>query len=137
MSVAQVFSFLDDLTVVVPGGLRMRSIVGETLSVGIVDFLAEKGATIAAKAHAHGEEATLQVTGGCTVGLGDDPAGPCDTVELESGVVMIMPAGQSHWGVNRFDAEGRCLRINVVTPPRAEYGAKGATRVYYPGAPTS
>ena len=43
-----------------------------------------------------------------------------------------MPADQPHSGYNRYDAEGMCLRLNVVTPPRAEYGSRDNAKVYYP-----
>ena len=131
----QVFSFVDGLTEVVPRGLYMQAVVGETISVGVVDFVAENGAAIAAQSHSHGEEVTLQLHGGCEVFLGSDVAHRRDPkVELEAGTVMIMPAGQAHYGVNRFDLSGRCLRLNVVTPPRREYGSRGAAQVYYPTA---
>lgn len=135
MSLCQLFSFRHDLQEVVADGLYMQAVVGETMSVGVVNFVQAKGADIAAKSHAHGEEATLQVTGGCAVYLGDQVADLSDPqVQLEAGRLMIMPAQQSHYGVNRFDADGQCLRLNVVTPPRQEYGSKGAAKTYYPGA---
>lgn len=135
MSICQVFSFRDDLNEVVPNGLYMQAVVGETMSVGVVNFVQEKGADIAAKSHAHGEEATLQITGGCAVYVGDQVADMNDPqVQLEAGRLMVMPAEQPHYGVNRFDEAGQCLRLNVVTPPRQEYGSKGAAKVYYPGA---
>ncbi|MBK0329596.1 cupin [Rhodobacteraceae bacterium F11138] len=128
----QVFSFDSDLREVVEDGLYMQAVVGEALSVGVVNFRAAKGSDIPAKSHAHGEEATLQLRGGCTVNLGVDVDAPEGSVELEEGVVMIMPADRYHSGVNRFDGAGMCLRLNVVTPPRAEYGKSGEAKVYYP-----
>lgn len=134
MSECQVFSFAESLDEVVPGGLYMRAVVGEALSVGVVNFRLPEGPAIAAKAHVHGEEATLQIRGGCTVNLGWSVEAPEDgAVELEEGSVMLMPADQPHSGLNRFDAAGMCLRLNVVTPPRAEYGAKGEAKPFYPG----
>ncbi|WP_118134628.1 cupin domain-containing protein [Oceanicella sp. SM1341] len=132
MASCQIFSFTEGLREVVEDGLYMQSVVGDALSVGVVNFRAAKGSDIPPKSHAHGEEATLQLRGGCTVGLGPDGAAPESTVALEEGSVMIMPADAPHSGVNSFDAEGMCLRLNVVTPPRAEYGAKGASQVFYP-----
>lgn len=130
----QIFSFSDPDQEVVPGGLYMAAVVGRKLSVGVVNFRLPGGPGIAASAHAHGEEATLQLRGGCTVNLGDSVGEPEGSVELEEGSVMIMPADQPHSGVNRYDAAGQCLRLNVVTPPRAEYGASGQAKVYYPVA---
>lgn len=129
---AQVFSFSDPDQEVIPGGLYMSTVVGDALSVGVVSVRQAAGSNIPQKAHAHGEEITLQITGGCTVDLGDDVTAPTGSVELETGTVMIMPADQSHSGRNRFDAAGLCLRLNVVTPPRAEYGQKGQAKAYYP-----
>lgn len=135
MSSCQVFSFArNDLREVVPDGLYMEAVVGETISVGVVNFRLPAGADIPSKAHAHGEEMTLQIKGGCTVNLGWSTEEPDGAVELAEGTVMVMPADQPHSGVNRFDAEGMCLRLNVVTPPRAEYGGKGNAKVYYPTA---
>lgn len=135
MANCQVFSFTRDLNEVVKDGLYMQTVVGETMSVGVVNFVMPQGPGIKASAHAHGEEVTLQISGGCTVYLGSDVQDMADPhVELESGRVMVMPAEQSHYGVNRFNAAGQCLRLNVVSPPRKEYGSKGASTVYYPGA---
>lgn len=135
MPQCQLFSFREGLDEVVPGGLRMKAVVGQSLSVGVVNFRLPGGPGIAAKAHAHGEEATLQIRGGCTVNLGWSVEAPEASVELEEGIVMLMPAEQPHSGINRFDAEGECLRLNVVTPPRQEYGASGNAKPFYPGAP--
>ncbi len=133
MGKCQKFSFArEGLREVAPDGLYMNSVVGEALSVGVVNFRLPKGPEIAAKAHNHGEEVTLQLKGGCTVNLGWSVEEPEGSVELEEGRVMIMPTDLPHSGINRYDAEGMCLRLNVVTPPRAEYGTKGAAKVYYP-----
>ena len=132
MPQCQVFSFTEDLNEVVPGGLYMQAVVGEALSVGVVNFRQPGGPGIAAKAHSHGEEATLQIRGGCTVNLGWSVETPDGSVELEEGRVMVMPADQPHSGINRYDAEGMCLRLNVVTPPRAEYGTRDKATVFYP-----
>lgn len=132
MTRCQRFSFVSDLREVVPDGLSMQAVVGEVLSVGVVAFRLPGGPAIAAKAHAHGEEVSLQLRGGCTVNLGDDPARPTGAVELEEGIMMLMPADLPHSGINRYDAAGQCLRLNVVTPPRAEFGARGAAQTYYP-----
>lgn len=132
MTRCQRFSFTENLREVVPDGLYMQAVVGEKLSVGVVSFRLPAGPGIAAKAHAHGEEASLQIRGGCTVHLGADPARPDGAVELEEGALMLMPADQPHSGVNRYDAGGMSLRLNVVTPPRAEFGSRGAARTFYP-----
>jgi len=132
MQKCQVFSFTRNLNELVPDGLYMQAVVGEALSVGVVNFRLPAGPGIAAKSHAHGEEATLQIRGGCTVNLGWSVEAPDGAVELEEGNVMVMPADQPHSGVNRYDADGMCLRLNVVTPPRAEFGSRDKATVYYP-----
>lgn len=132
MAKCRTFSFKRDLREVVADGLYMQAVVGEDMSVGVVKFVEAEGAAIPAKSHAHGEEVTLQVQGGCAVLLGVEINDEDPRVELEAGSIMIMPAEQSHYGVNRFDQDGVCLRLNVVSPPRKEYGAKGREQVYYP-----
>ena len=129
---AQIFSFSDPDQEVIPDGLYMSTVVGDALSVGVVSVRQAAGSDIPQKSHAHGEEITLQITGGCTVDLGDDVTAPTGSLELEAGTVMIMPADDPHSGRNRFDATGLCLRLNVVTPPRAEYGSKGEAKAFYP-----
>jgi hypothetical protein len=52
-------------------------------------------------------------------------------VQTGEGTVMIVPADQPHYGVNSYDAAGLSVRLNVVTPPRADYGTKDAARVTY------
>jgi hypothetical protein len=44
---------------------------------------------------------------------------------------MIIPAGLSHYGVNTYEGAGMSMRLNVVTPPRAEYSG-GDEAPYYP-----
>ncbi|MFC6947892.1 hypothetical protein ACFQI9_25155 [Paraburkholderia dipogonis] len=44
---------------------------------------------------------------------------------------MIIPGGLSHYGKNRYGTEGVSMRLNVVSPPRAEYSAQDDTP-YYP-----
>jgi quercetin dioxygenase-like cupin family protein len=132
MSKCIVFSFLDDLPAVVESGLYLRAIVGDALSVGVVKFVAPRGADIPAKPHSHGEEASLQIEGGCRVLLGAEVEAGNPSVELEAGSLMIMPPGQAHYGVNSFSAAGVSQRLNVVTPPRREFGAKGQETSFYP-----
>tara|TARA_Y100000815_G_scaffold209751_1_gene193983 strand:+ start:84 stop:494 length:411 start_codon:yes stop_codon:yes gene_type:complete len=128
----QIFSFADPDQEVIPEGLYMSTVVGDALSVGVVSVRQKAGSNIPQKAHAHGEEMTLQITGGCTVDIGPDVAAPEDSLALEAGTVMVMPKDVHHSGRNRFDAGGLCLWLNVVTPPRAEYGQKGQAKAFYP-----
>lgn len=132
MSKCKRFSFVEDLQEVTPDGLYMRTVVGEHISIGVVKFVALKGAGIPAKSHAHGEEVSLQVRGGCEVYLGDHRRDDNAAHSLDEGRIMIMPAQEEHYGVNRFDSDGVCMRINVVTPPRKEFGSSGQETVYYP-----
>jgi hypothetical protein len=46
---------------------------------------------------------------------------------------MFVPPDEMHYGANKFDQAGISLRLNVVSPPRADYGSKqAATPVYHP-----
>jgi quercetin dioxygenase-like cupin family protein len=106
--------------------------VGETLSIGVVRFRVENGADIPPKAHSHGEEFSLQLAGGCAVvqAADIDPQNAGKT--MRPGTMMVMPADLPHYGINHFGAEGISHRLNVVTPPRREYGETGAETVFYP-----
>lgn len=125
------FSFQDDLLEAAPGALYMRSVVGETMSIGIVKFVAPAARNLPVKEHAHGEEVSLQVRGGCDVFQGIAGEEPKHGVRLAAGTVMIVPAEEPHYGHNSYDESGVSLRINVASPPRADYGSKGAERVFY------
>jgi hypothetical protein len=131
MSKCKVFSFVDDLIEVAPGALSMRSVVGETMSIGVVKFQAPNALALPVKEHAHGEEASLQLRGGCAVFQGVAGEPPRNEVITGEGTVMIVPADQPHYGVNTYDRAGLSVRLNVVTPPRADYGSKDAERVTY------
>ena len=131
MSKCTVFSFVDDLIEVAPGALFMRSVVGETMSVGLVKFQAPNAKALPVKEHAHGEEASLQLHGGCAVFQGVAGRPPLNAVQTGEGTVMIVPADQAHYGENSYDAGGLSVRLNVVTPPRADYGSKGNAKVAY------
>jgi uncharacterized RmlC-like cupin family protein len=132
MAKCQQFSFHDGLTVVAPGALQTTSVVGETLSVGVVKFMAPGARELPVKEHAHGEEASLQIYGGCVIsqGIAADDA-PLHAVTTEPGTVMFVPADHPHYGNNTYDAQGLSVRLNVVTPPRADFGTKGNARATY------
>jgi hypothetical protein len=131
MAKCKVFSFVDGLTEVAPGALFMTSLVGETMSVGLVKFHAPEALKLPVKEHAHGEEASLQLYGGCAVfqGIAGEP--PLHAVDTHEGTVMIVPADHPHYGNNTYDASGLSVRLNVVTPPRADYGTKDDAKVTY------
>jgi hypothetical protein len=131
MAKCATFSFRDDLIEMVPGALYMRSLVGETMSIGVVKFVAPEAKKLPIKEHAHGEEVSLQVDGGCAVFQGIAGEQPKHEVALEEGTVMIVPAEEPHYGHNSYGSSGVSLRINVASPPRADYGSKGAERVFY------
>lgn len=130
MSKCTPFSFVDDLTEVKPGALYMRSLVGETMSVGVVKFVAPGAHALPVKEHAHGEEASLQIDGGCAVFQGIAGDVPKHEVQLEAGTVMLIPADEPHYGRNAYEPNGVSLRLNVATPPRADYGTKAQPRVF-------
>ncbi|MGU7768634.1 cupin [Burkholderia sp. MR1-5-21] len=130
MAKCRIFAIDDDLHEVVADGLYMKTMTGSTISVAVVKFVREAGVDLPAKAHSHGEEVSLQVTGGCSIFEVHD-TGERETV-MNDGDVTVIPAGLSHYGVNRFGGEGVSLRLNVVTPPRAEYAGGANDKPYYP-----
>ena len=50
---------------------------------------------------------------------------------MAQGAAMLIPAQLAHYGSNSFSEEGVCMRLNVVTPPRKEFGPEDSTP-YYP-----
>ena len=132
MAKCQQFSFVSGLTDVAPGALQTLSVVGDKLSVGVVRFCAPGALALPVKEHAHGEEASLQINGGCRIsqGIAAENA-PLHEVITQPGTVMFVPADHPHYGVNAYDADGLSVRLNVVTPPRADFGSKGDARATY------
>jgi hypothetical protein len=132
MAKCQTFSFVRDLTVVAPGALQTTSVVGDALSVGVVRFTAPGALELPIKEHAHGEEASLQINGGCRIsqGIAAENA-PLHEVTMDAGTLMFVPANHPHYGRNTYDADGLSVRLNVVTPPRADFGTKGNARATY------
>jgi quercetin dioxygenase-like cupin family protein len=108
-------------------GLEMGVTLGESFSVAVMRFLnlGSPGENVQARPHSHGEEVSLVLKGGATV---QTAAGD---VVVKEGDVLLMPAGLPHGGFNHFPADGDCVRLNFVTPPRPEYVAAGG-RAYYP-----
>lgn len=133
MPKCRVFAIDDNLKEIVADGLYGKHMFGASISVAVVKFVAEKGHDLPAKAHSHGEEASLQLVGGCSVfesNDSDDEQVDWESV-MDSGDALIIPANAMHYGSNRFGHEGVSLRLNVVTPARKEYGPEDSTP-YYP-----
>lgn len=130
MAKCRVFGIDSNLKEVVADGLYMKHMFGENVSVAVVKFVEAAGAELPAKGHAHGEEASLQVSGSCSVFEGVGAHGDREYI-MEQGDALIIPADVMHYGKNRFEPAGISLRLNVVTPPRKEYGAED-TVPYYP-----
>jgi cupin superfamily acireductone dioxygenase involved in methionine salvage len=130
MPKCRVFAIDDNLKTVVENGLYMKTIIGKTMSVAVVKFVQEKGTELPAKAHDHGEEASFQVKGSCSI-FEVHPDGSEVERQLPQGDAMLIPGGLSHYGVNSYGEEGVSMRLNVVSPPRAEYTAEDDTP-YYP-----
>jgi quercetin dioxygenase-like cupin family protein len=124
MAECRVFTIDEGLKEVVPGGLYMKHLFGTNVSVSVVKFVEEKGGHLSAKPHTHGEEVSLQLVGSCSVFADNKEYVLC------SGEALIMPAGVAHTGKNVFK-NGVCLRLNIVTPPRAEFGPEDGP-TYYP-----
>jgi len=129
MARVRIFTIDDELLPVVEGGLYTKNFSTPRISVSVVKFVAPGGAALKARAHSHGEEASLQIAGGCSVFQPDDH--PDAEFRMEAGDVLLIPAGSSHYGHNRFNDDGVSMRLNVVSPPRAEFVAKDA-RPFYP-----
>ncbi|SPB18577.1 hypothetical protein NOV72_05777 [Caballeronia novacaledonica] len=130
MPKCKVFGIDHGLKEVVADGLYMKTMIGETMSVAVIKFVETAGRELPAKAHRHGEEASLQVRGACSIFEVHDDGTEVEQA-LQAGEGMIIPAGLSHYGVNHFEGAGMSMRLNVVTPPRAEYRS-GDQTPYYP-----
>ncbi|WP_347557627.1 cupin [Robbsia sp. KACC 23696] len=130
MAKCRVFGIDDSLKTVVEDGLYMKTMIGKTMSVAVIKFVEARGVGLPAKAHDHGEEASFQWTGACSI-FEVPPNGEEVEQALAEGDAMIIPAGLSHYGVNHYGHEGVSMRLNVVSPPRAEYSADDDTP-YYP-----
>jgi len=131
MAKCRVFAIDDNLKEVVPQGLYSKHLFGTAVSVSVVKFVAPQGPHVQAKSHSHGEEASLQIKGACSVfvGAGTSPGDP--EYPMAQGAAMLIPGQAAHYGSNRFSEEGVCMRLNVVTPPRMEFGPEDSTP-YYP-----
>lgn len=131
MPQCRVFAIDDNLKEIVPGGLYGKHLFGQTISVAVVKFVAERGHDLPAKSHSHGEEASLQLLGGCSVLEGSETVAGNPESVMQAGSALLIPAGCMHYGINTFGAEGVSLRFNVVTPARKEYGPEDSVP-YYP-----
>jgi quercetin dioxygenase-like cupin family protein len=131
MPKCRVFAIDDNLKEIVAGGLYGKHLFGETVSVAVVKFIEEKGHDLPAKSHSHGEEASLQLVGACSVFESIDSEETDYESVMAAGDALIIPPGCMHYGSNRFGPEGVSMRLNVVTPARKEYGPEDSTP-YYP-----
>lgn len=131
MARCRIFAIDDNLKEVVPGGLYSKHLFGTAVSVSVVKFVTPQGPHVQAKSHSHGEEASLQIKGACSViiGAGTHPGDP--EYAMAQGEAMLIPAHTAHYGSNSFGGEGVSMRLNVVTPPRKEFGPEDSTP-YYP-----
>ncbi len=131
MPKCRVFAIDDNLKEVVADGLYGKHMFGATVSVAIVKFVEAQGRDLPAKSHAHGEEASLQLVGACSVFESADSEETDFESRMEAGTALIIPPGTMHYGTNRFASEGVSMRLNVVTPARKEYGPEDS-KMYYP-----
>jgi hypothetical protein len=132
MAKCRVFAIDDNLKEVVPQGLYSKHLFGTAVSVSVVKFVTPQGPLVQAKSHSHGEEASLQIKGACSVFVGAGVrAGTDPDYPMAQGAAMLIPAQLAHYGSNSFSEEGVCMRLNVVTPPRKEFGTEDSTP-YYP-----
>lgn len=126
----RLFAIDDALKTVVEDGLYTKHLYGTDLSVSTVKFVEKAGSNLPAKTHHHGEEVSFQIFGACEVIEGEgEPADPVTPMASRS--VVIIPAGTRHYGTNSFGPEGVSMRLNIVSPPRTEFGPEDAAP-YYP-----
>jgi len=130
MPKCRTFAIDHNLKEVVPNGLYMKHMFGQTMSVAVVKFVEDAGQDLPAKSHKHGEEVSLQFSGACSVLEGLGEPGDHENV-MEEGTALLIPAELMHYGRNRFEPDGVSMRLNVVTPARKEYGPED-TVPYYP-----
>lgn len=130
MAKCRVFGIDSNLKEAVKDGLYLKHYFGSNVSVAVVKFVEKAGSNLPAKSHAHGEEASLQLVGACSVLEGTGKPGDREH-QMERGDAIIIPAELMHYGTNRFEEEGISMRLNVVSPPRREYGPEDTTP-YYP-----
>ena len=130
MPKCRIFAIDHGLKQVVADGLYTKHLNGESISVSVVKFVEAKGAELPAKSHFHGEEASLQLFGACSVFEGQGEPGDRET-RMAAGSAMLIPLEQPHYGSNSFGAEGLSMRLNVVSPPRKEFGPEDSAP-YYP-----
>ena len=128
MGKCRIFKIDDNLKPVVEHGLYMKHLFGQLVSVSVVKFVHPAGPGVKSKSHNHGEEASLQLRGSCSVIQGEDSE-PQRGIEypMNTGDAIVIGAGLRHFGTNQFDEQGICLRFNVVTPPRKEFGPEDTT----------
>jgi len=130
MAKCRVFGIDSNLKEAVKDGLYLKHYFGSNVSVAVVKFVEEAGRDLPAASHFHGEEASLQLMGACSVLEGTGDEGDREH-RMESGDAIVIPAELPHYGSNRFGPEGVSMRLNVVSPPRKEYGPEDTTP-YYP-----
>jgi|TARA_B110000259_G_scaffold187564_1_gene242264 quercetin dioxygenase-like cupin family protein len=130
MARCRLFAIDDTLKEISANGLYGKHLFGTDISVSVVKFVLPNGPDLPAKSHDHGEEISLQVEGGCSVGEGEGDTGDSVTI-LREGDVLVIPAGTRHYGFNSYSENGVSLRLNVVTPAREEFGPEHEAP-YYP-----
>src|SRR5271155_4473167 len=100
MARCRIFSIDSDLVPIVEDGLYTKNFSTARISVSVVKFVAANGAALKARSHSHGEEASLQIVGGCSVFQPDDH--PEAEFRMDAGDALLIPAGTEHYGNNRF-----------------------------------
>ncbi len=131
MPKCRLFAIDEGLKEVVPGGLYSKHLFGTSVSVSVVKFVLPEGPSVQAKAHSHGEEASLQISGSCSLLLGTGEGAADPEFLMDEGAALLIPARAMHYGTNVFQPDGVSMRLNVVTPPRKEFGPEN-TVPYYP-----
>jgi len=112
----------DEMSEIIAGKFYRKHLIGGSVSVALLKsiYLAHSPPVASPPSpHAHGEEVVVFLKGGATL----DVEGML--YEVREGYGMIIPAGMAHGGgkTEMHYHDDECVRVSVVTPPRADYGA--------------
>src|SRR5260370_25095107 len=98
MAKCRVFAIDHNLKEVVPHGLYSKHLFGTAVSVSVVKFVMPQGPHVQAKSHSHGEEASLQMKGACSVFVGEGKNPPHPENPMTQVEAILLPTRTSHYG---------------------------------------
>ena len=109
----------DDTREVVPGALYMKHMFSQAFSIAYYEVPAGAGSKAPVRAHSHGEEVAVVLSGSGTFETQDG-----ERCAIGPGDVLVIPAGVEHWG--SFNDNETMRLVSIVTPPREELGPEGS-----------